>query len=90
MVGIDDQQIDGADEAPGTNRGSEGQDGASDHVPRRFGDEDAGLWQVDELAEQIRGIERAGAMIQTTVRVAEGDEAIDVGDTGGSDQVFHA
>ncbi len=55
-----------------------------------FGDEDAGLREVDELAEQIRGIERAGATIHTKVPVAQGDETIDIRDTGRSDQVFHA
>ena len=56
----------------------------------RLGDEDARLRQVDELAEQIGGIERARATGGTKVRVAQGDETIDIRDTGCSDQVFHA
>jgi hypothetical protein len=85
MGGIDDQQVDGPDEAAGPDRWTERQDGASDHGPLRLGDEDAGLRQVHELTEQVPCIERAGVMVVTKVTAAEGDETIDIRDTGGSD-----
>jgi hypothetical protein len=56
----------------------------------RLRDEDTGLRQVHELTQQIPGVEWAGVALGTKVRVAQGDETIDIGDTGGSDQVFHA
>ena len=59
VVGIDDQEIDGPDEAAGADRRSEREDGPAHDVPLRLGDEDARLRQVDELAEQVRRIERA-------------------------------
>ena len=90
VVGIDDQEVDGPDEAAGAHRRAEGEDGPADDVALRLGDEDAGLRQVDELAEQVGGIERARATVDTTVSVAQRDETIDIRDTGGSDQVFHA
>ena len=90
MVGVDDQEIDRADEATGADRGSKGQDGPTHDDALSFGDEDAGLRQVDELAHEVRGIERAGVTVDTKVRVAQCDETIDIGDTGYSDQVFHA
>jgi hypothetical protein len=90
MVGVDDQEIDRADEPTCADRGSKGQDGPTHDDALCFGDEDAGLRQVDELAHEVRGIERAGITVDTKVRVAQCDETIDVGDTGYSDQVFHA
>jgi len=90
MVGIDDQEIDRADEAASADRGSKSQDGPTHDDALRLGDEDAGLREVHELTEQIRGIERAGGTIHTKVHVAERDETIDIRDTGCSDQVFHA
>ena len=59
MVGVDDQEVDGADVPAGADRRPKREDGATDDVPLRLGDEDAGLREVDELAEQIRGTERA-------------------------------
>src|SRR5262245_28134833 len=49
---IDDQEVDRAHEAAGPDRRTEGQDGSTDHRSMRFGDEDAGLREVDELPEQ--------------------------------------
>ena len=83
-------EIDGADEAAGADRGPKGQDGPADDDALRLGDEDAGLRQVYELTEEVRGVERARVMVDPKVAVAQGDETIDVRDTGGSDQVFHA
>ena len=59
VVGIDDQEVDGPDEATRADRRSEREDGAAHDVPLGLGDEDARLRQVDELAEQISRIERA-------------------------------
>ena len=90
MVGVDDQEIDGADETARSNGRTQGQDGPAHDAAVRLGDEDAGLRQVDQLTEQIRGVEWAGVTVDTKVRVAQRDETIDIRDTGGSDQVFHA
>lgn len=43
----------------------------------------------DELAEQIRGRKRTGIPGQQPT-VADGDDAVDVRDSGRSDLVFHA
>ena len=90
MIGIDDQQVDGPDEAAGPDRWAEGQDGPTDDGPLCLGDEDTGLRQIDELTQEIRGIERARVTVVTKVAAAKGDDPIDIRDTGGSDQVFHA
>jgi hypothetical protein len=90
VAGIDDQQVDGPDKAAGHDRRSQGEDRPTHDVSLRLGDDDTGLRQVDELAEEIRGIERALATIDPTVLIAQGDDAVDIGDTGCSDQVFHA
>ena len=90
MVGVDDQEIDRADETTCADRGSKGQDGPTHDDALCLGDEDARLRQVDELAHEVRGIERARVTVDTKVCVAQGDETIDIGDTGCSDQVFHA
>ena len=90
VVWIDDQKVDGPDEATGPHRRPERQDGASDDGTLGLSDEDACLRQVDELTEQVRGIERTRVTVVGQVSAAEGDETIDIRDTGGSDQVFHA
>ncbi len=90
MVGVDDQKIDGADVPTGNDRRTKRQDGTAHDVPLCLGDEDAGLRQVDELTEQIRGRKRAGTTIHANVIAAQGDESIDSRHTGCSDQVFHA
>ena len=90
MVGVDDQEIDRADEPTSADRGPKGQDGPAHDDALRLGDEDAGLRKVHQLAHEVRGIERAGVTAHTKVRVAQCDETIDIGDTGCSDQVFHA
>ena len=59
-------------------------------VAPRLGDEDAGLRKIDELAHEIRGRERALVAGRIDGPVTQGDEPIDVRDTGCSDQVFHA
>jgi hypothetical protein len=90
VAGIDDQEVDGPDEASGPDRWTKGQDGPTDHGSLRLGDEDAGLREVHELTEQIRCVERARVTVFTKVVAAKGDETIDIRDTRDSDQVFHA
>lgn len=89
MPGIDDQEVHGADEAAGTNRRPQGQDGPTDDLATNLGHEDACLREIDQLSEQVTGVERpvSGA---PNGAVAQGDEPLDVRDAGGSDQVFHA
>ena len=90
MAGIDDQKVDGPDVAAGDDRRTQGEDRPTHDMSLRLGDDDTGLRQVDELAKEVRGIERALATIDPTAFIAQGDDAVDVGDTGCSDQVFHA
>ena len=54
MVGIDHDQVHGADEATGPDGGPEGEDRTSDHFAPGLGDEDACLREVDQLSEQVR------------------------------------
>src|SRR5687767_4842301 len=90
MVGVDDQEIDRADETACADRGSKSQDGPAHDDALRLGDEDARLRKVHQLAHEVRGIERARVAPDTKISVAHRDETIDIGDTGCSDQVFHA
>jgi hypothetical protein len=53
VIGIDDDEVDGADEAAGTNRGSKREDRAPDDLAPRLGNEDARLREVDQLSEQV-------------------------------------
>ena len=46
------------DEAAGTDRRTQREDRPTHDEALRLGDDDAGLRQVDELAEEIRGSER--------------------------------
>ena len=87
---IDDQEIDRSDVATGANGRSEGEDRTTDNGPPSFGDNDAGLRQVDELAEEIGRTERALTTTDAQRFVAQGNKTLDIGDTGRSDQVFHA
>ena len=75
---------------PADDRRPQGEDRPTYDVSLRLGDDDTGLRQVDELAEEVRGIERALATIDPTTVIAQGDDPVDIGDTGCSDQVFHA
>ena len=53
MVGIDHDEVHGADEATGPDGRTEGENRASDHLAPSLGDEDAGLREVDQLSEQV-------------------------------------
>jgi hypothetical protein len=90
MFRVDGDEIDRSDVAAGPDGWSEGEDRAADHETPCFGDEDAGLRQIDHLSQQVRGPERALAALHGQGAVAQGDEAIDVRDARCSDQVFHA
>ena len=70
MAGIDDQEVDGPDEAAGDDRRSQGEDRPTDDVSLRLGDDDTGLRQVDELAKEVSGIERALATIDPAAFIA--------------------
>ena len=56
---VGDQEVDGPDVAAGPDGRSECEDRATDDDPLRSRDEDARLRQVDQLAHQIGGTERA-------------------------------
>src|SRR5215210_5127866 len=86
---VDDEQVDGSDIAPAANRRPDREDCAADEVAPAFGDQDGGVWQEDQLAEEVRGTQRAGRAI-TKAFAAEGDECLDVRDPGRSDRVLHA
>jgi len=90
VVGVDDQEIDRADVPTRHDRWTKGQDGPTHDVALGFGDEDAGLRQIDELTKQIRGRKRPCTTIHRNVIAAQRDKPIDVRDTSCSDQVFHA
>ena len=90
VLRVDDQEVDGADVAAGSNGRPEREDRAPDDDALRFRDDDAGLRQVDELAHEIGCAERALATVHLHRIVTQGDDPVDVRDTGCSDQVFHA
>ena len=90
MAGIDDQEVDGPDEAAGDDRRTQGEHRPTYDVSLRLGDDDTGLREVDELTKEVRGTERSSATVAIDGRAAKGDEPIDIRDTGCSDQVFHA
>ena len=65
--------------------------GPGDLAPR-FGDEDRGLWEEDQLAEEVPGIELTELVPCARGAedvVAERDDAIDVRDARCPDQVLH-
>src|SRR5215203_5222797 len=88
--GIDDQEVDVADEPAGSNGRSECEDRGPDDDALRFGDDDARLREIDQLAHEIGRPERAVGTGQLGHAVTQRDDAVDVRDTGCSDQVFHA
>ncbi len=90
MTGIDDQEVDGPDEAAGEDRRPQGEDGPTHDLPLRLGDDDTGLREIDKLAQEVRGSQRALATVHRTTIVTQGDDAVDVRDTGCSDLVLHA
>ena len=50
---VDQQQVDGADEAARANRGPQREHGPTDEVAAFLGHENACLRQIDQLAQQI-------------------------------------
>ena len=90
VVGIDHDEVDGADEAAGRDGRPEGEDRTSDDLAPGFGDEDARLREVDQLSEQVPRASSGPARGRRTGPPLEGDEPFDVRDASRSDQVFHA
>jgi len=86
---IDDEEIDRADEAAGSNRWTDRQDGAADEVTPSLRDEDRCVRQEDQLAQEIGCRRLTGRTIAQPV-AAHCDDSIDVGDPGRSDPVLHA
>ena len=89
MVRPDDDQVDRADIAACPDGRTKDEDPTADDLAPQLRDQHAGLGQIDELPQQIRGQHRPTITSQGPI-FAEGDDAIDVGDAGRSDQVFHA
>ena len=56
---VDDQEVDRADVPAGSNGRPEREDRAPDHDASRFGDDDAGLREIHQLAHEIGCSERA-------------------------------
>lgn len=90
MPGIDDQKVYGPDIATGDDRWPQGEDRPTHDMPLRLGNDDSRLRKIDELTQEVRSVERARATVHLTTLVAQGDEPVDVRDTGCSDHVFHA
>ena len=87
---VDNQEVHRTDETAGTDGRPKGEDRTPDHDALRLRNEDARLRQVHQLAEKIRCSEGAGVRRTAKATVAQGDEPVDVRDTGRSDQIFHA
>ena len=89
MVGVDDQEVDGADVAAGA---TEGRRARTAPPTTSAGSRRRRCWPA--AGRRAAGADRrhrAGSRHgPTKVSVAQGDETIDIRDTGGSDQVFHA
>ena len=88
----DRDQIDGSHEAAGPNGRAEREHRGPGDLAPRFGDEDRGLWEEDQLAEEVPGIELtelAPCARGAEDVVAERDDAIDVRDARCPDQVLH-
>src|SRR5262245_31874756 len=86
---VDDEQIDDSDVPAGANRGPDREHGAADDVPLALGNQDGGVRQEHELAQDVSGTERAGRAIGQAI-AAQRDESLDIGDAGRSDPVLHA
>ena len=84
---VDDEQVDGPDVAAGDDRRTQDEHRPADELAPDLGDEDAGVRQVDELAEEVGGDRAEPASPDaSSTRDAERDEPIDVRDPGRSDR----
>jgi len=83
---IDDEQIDRADIAAGSDGWTDRENRAAHDVTPPFGDEDGRMGQEDELPKQIGRFGLSGGAGAQPI-AAQGDETIDVRDPGRSDPV---
>ena len=90
VLWVDDKQIDGSDKPAGSNRRSKRENRPPDHVAPDLGDEDARLGEIDQLSEQVCGVERALLIGRANDPAAQCDETLDVRDPGRSNLIFHA
>jgi hypothetical protein len=90
MGRVDDEEVHGAHVAAGDDRRAKDEDRPTDHLAPNLGDEDAGLGEIDELAEEIGGVQRMSGAGGVEHGDTERDETIDVGDPSRSDEIFHA
>ena len=87
---VDHQEVDGPDVPACADRRSEREDRTADNRLSSLGHEDACLREIHELAQQIGRAEGAAGALEAHGSFAQGDDSLDIGDTGRSDQVFHA
>ena len=85
---VNGQQVDRADVSAGSHRRTKGEDRAADDLPAPFGDEHAGLRQIDELPQKIGCNERPAGRVEG--RREERDEPIDIGNASRPNLVVHA
>jgi hypothetical protein len=69
-------------------RRAEGQDRTPDDLPTPFGDEHAGLRQIDELAQEIESYERPATWVDR--RREERDEPVNIRNASRPNLVVHA
>jgi len=81
-------EIDRADVAAGADRGANREDRAARELPPLLRDDDAGVGQEDQLAQDVSGVELAGGAVAEPA-AAQRDESVDVRDPGRSDPVLH-
>src|SRR5919112_1524032 len=87
-LGIRDEEIDRADVAAGSDGRTDREDRAARDLPPLLRDEDAGMGQEDELAQDVSGVELAGHAVAHPV-AAQCDEAVDIRDPSWPDPVLH-
>lgn len=91
MPRIDNEQVNRAHEPAGPDGRPESEHRPADDLAPRFGDEDRGLGQEDQLAQEVRGVERACGIASAEGAqglVAKCNEPIDVRDTCCPDRVL--
>src|SRR5215203_830213 len=89
MVRSDDKEVDRAHVAAGRDRRTQYEQRPAHELSSRLGDDHARVRQVDALAKQVRGVERA-ATGPGHRRTAERRQPVDVRDAGRTDRVLHA